>query len=168
VDNQWPDIFGPISNLAFGVFYLVKYYGGFIYFISHAIKNWLKNVATLMRGKPIMNAADTIVGCGAFGPGVMTASTHHLIWSWYCVDPGRNFAIWEISSLCTSLFTWQKRGKIAAWRDLAVSIISYSRIFKLCWWCRIGICIGELLWILNICYYIFTFSFFHLLTIRNT
>ena len=31
----------------FGVFYLVKYYGGFIYFISHAIKNWLKNVATL-------------------------------------------------------------------------------------------------------------------------
>jgi hypothetical protein len=29
------------------VFYLVKYYGGFIYFISHAIKNRLKNVATL-------------------------------------------------------------------------------------------------------------------------
>ena len=27
--------------------YLVKYYGGFIYFISHAIKNRLKNAATL-------------------------------------------------------------------------------------------------------------------------
>jgi hypothetical protein len=33
---------------AFGVLYLVKYYGGFIYFISHAIKNCLKNVATLV------------------------------------------------------------------------------------------------------------------------
>jgi hypothetical protein len=33
--------------LAFVVFYLVKYYGGFLYFISHAIKNRLKNMATL-------------------------------------------------------------------------------------------------------------------------
>jgi hypothetical protein len=30
------------------VFYLVKYYGGFIYFISHAIKNRLKNTVTLV------------------------------------------------------------------------------------------------------------------------
>jgi hypothetical protein len=29
------------------VLYLVKYYGGFIYFISYTIKNQLKNTATL-------------------------------------------------------------------------------------------------------------------------
>jgi hypothetical protein len=33
------------------VFYPVKYYGGFIYFISHAIKNRLKNAATLLRSQ---------------------------------------------------------------------------------------------------------------------
>src|SRR5882762_3920377 len=48
MDNQWPNIFGPISNpLAFKVFYPVQYYISFIYFISHTIKNWLKNAATL-------------------------------------------------------------------------------------------------------------------------
>jgi hypothetical protein len=49
MDNYLPTPFGPISDpLAFGVLYLVKYYGGFIYFISHTIKNWLKNAATLI------------------------------------------------------------------------------------------------------------------------
>jgi hypothetical protein len=38
-----------MSNpLDFRVFYLVKYYGGFIYFIPHAMKNQLKNTATLI------------------------------------------------------------------------------------------------------------------------
>jgi hypothetical protein len=32
---------------AFGELYLTKYFGGFIYFISHTIKNQLKNAATL-------------------------------------------------------------------------------------------------------------------------
>ena len=31
------------------MFYLVKYYSGFIYFISHTIKYWLKNAATLLQ-----------------------------------------------------------------------------------------------------------------------
>ena len=48
MDSWWLTIFGPISNPpAFGVFYLVKYYGGLIYFISHTMKNRLKNAATL-------------------------------------------------------------------------------------------------------------------------
>jgi len=48
LDNEWPISFGPISDPpAFGELYLVKYFGGFIYFISHAIKNRLKNAATL-------------------------------------------------------------------------------------------------------------------------
>jgi hypothetical protein len=34
-------------SLAFGELYPAKYFGGFIYFISHAIKNRLKNTATL-------------------------------------------------------------------------------------------------------------------------
>src|ERR1700691_1236335 len=42
-----PTPFDPINDpLVFGVFYPVKYYGGFIYFISHATKNLLKNAAT--------------------------------------------------------------------------------------------------------------------------
>jgi hypothetical protein len=36
------------DSLVFGVFYLVKHYDGFIYFIPHTIKMWLKNVATLI------------------------------------------------------------------------------------------------------------------------
>jgi hypothetical protein len=48
VINQWPTAFGPISNpSAFKVLYLVKYFGGFKYFISHDIKNWFKNTVTL-------------------------------------------------------------------------------------------------------------------------
>jgi hypothetical protein len=43
--KDWSDTVSDPPD--FGVFYLVKYYGGFIYFIPHAIKNWLKNVATL-------------------------------------------------------------------------------------------------------------------------
>ena len=48
MDNEWPTPFGPISDPpVFGELYLLKYFRGFIYFISHAIKNWLKNVTTL-------------------------------------------------------------------------------------------------------------------------
>ena len=39
VINQWPTGFGPISiPLVFKVLYLVKYFCGFKYFISHDIK----------------------------------------------------------------------------------------------------------------------------------
>jgi len=48
LDNEWPIPFGPISDPpAFGELYLVKYFGSFIYFIPHAIKNRLKNMTTL-------------------------------------------------------------------------------------------------------------------------
>ena len=48
VINQWSTAFGPISNpLVFVVLYLVKYYHGFRYFISHDIKNRFKNTVTL-------------------------------------------------------------------------------------------------------------------------
>ena len=48
VINQWSTVFGPISNPSvFEVFYLVKYFGGFKYFISHDIKNRFKNAVTL-------------------------------------------------------------------------------------------------------------------------
>ena len=48
VINQWSTAFGPISNpSAFEVLYLVKYFGGFRYFISHDIKNRFKNAVTL-------------------------------------------------------------------------------------------------------------------------
>jgi hypothetical protein len=48
LDNKWPISFGPISDpLAFGGLYLAKYFEGLIYFISHIIKNQLKNTATL-------------------------------------------------------------------------------------------------------------------------
>jgi len=64
MDNQWPNIFRPISNpLAFEVFYLVKYYGGFIYFISHLIKNQLKNTATLMGGFQLDNFTGMLASC---------------------------------------------------------------------------------------------------------
>jgi hypothetical protein len=54
LDNEWHIPFGLISNPpAFWELYLVKYFGHFIYFISHGIKNRLKNVATLNRGKTI-------------------------------------------------------------------------------------------------------------------
>ena len=46
--NQWSTVFGPISNPSvFEVFYLVKYFGGFKYFISHDIKNRFKKAVTL-------------------------------------------------------------------------------------------------------------------------
>ena len=49
VINQWSTAFGPISNPSvFEVLYLVKYFGGFKYFISHDIKNRFKNVVTLV------------------------------------------------------------------------------------------------------------------------
>ena len=39
VITKWSTAFGPISNpSAFEVLYLVKYFGGFRYFISHDIK----------------------------------------------------------------------------------------------------------------------------------
>ena len=48
VINQWFSASGPISNpSAFEVLYLVKYYGGFKYFISYDIKNRFKNAVTL-------------------------------------------------------------------------------------------------------------------------
>jgi len=41
--NQWPNPFSPICNPpAFGVIYVIKYSGGFRYFISHDIKIGLK------------------------------------------------------------------------------------------------------------------------------
>ena len=43
VINQWPNPFGPISNPpAFEVVYVIKYFGGFRYFISHDIEISLK------------------------------------------------------------------------------------------------------------------------------
>ena len=46
--NQWSTAFGPKSNPSvFEVLYLVKYFGGFKYFISHDIKNRFKNAVTL-------------------------------------------------------------------------------------------------------------------------
>ena len=49
VINQWPTAFGPISNPSvFEVLYLLKYFGGFGYFISHDIKNRFKNAVTLV------------------------------------------------------------------------------------------------------------------------
>ena len=49
VINQWVTAFGPISNpSAFEAFYLVKYFGGFKYFISHDIKNRFKNTVILV------------------------------------------------------------------------------------------------------------------------
>ena len=49
VINQWPTAFGPISNPSvFEVLYLVKYFGGFKYFIPHNIKNRFKNAVTLI------------------------------------------------------------------------------------------------------------------------
>ena len=43
VINQWPNPFSPISNFQdFGVIYVIKYSGGFKYFISHDIKIGLK------------------------------------------------------------------------------------------------------------------------------
>ena len=48
VINQWSTAFSPISNPSvFEVLYLVKYFGGFKYFISHDIKNRFKNMVTL-------------------------------------------------------------------------------------------------------------------------
>jgi hypothetical protein len=48
VINQWPNPFGPISNPpAFGVIYVIKYSGGFRYFISHDIKIGLKSGNTM-------------------------------------------------------------------------------------------------------------------------
>ena len=50
VTNQWSNAFSPISNPSvFEVLYLVKYFGGFKYFISHDIKNRFKNAVTLIR-----------------------------------------------------------------------------------------------------------------------
>jgi hypothetical protein len=49
LDNEWPIPFGPIGDPpAFGELYLAKYFGGYVYFISHAIENQLKNAATLL------------------------------------------------------------------------------------------------------------------------
>ena len=49
VINQWPTAFGAISNPSvFEVLYLVKYFGGFEYFIFYNIKNRFKNVVTLL------------------------------------------------------------------------------------------------------------------------
>ena len=49
VINQWSTAFGPVSNPSvFEVLYLVKYSGGFKYFISHNIKSRFKNAVTLM------------------------------------------------------------------------------------------------------------------------
>ena len=54
VINQWPTAFGPISNPSvFEVLYLLKYFGGFGYFISHDIKNWFKNAVTLHWSSPL-------------------------------------------------------------------------------------------------------------------
>ena len=60
VINQWSTAFGPISNPSvFEVLYLVKYLGGFKYFISHDIKNRFKNAVTLMWATS--DATDTIL-----------------------------------------------------------------------------------------------------------
>jgi hypothetical protein len=49
VINKWSTAFGPISNPSvFEVLHLVKYFGGFRYFISHDIKNRFKNTVTLL------------------------------------------------------------------------------------------------------------------------
>ena len=51
LDNAWPVSFGPLSDPSvFEVIYLVQYFGGFIYFSSHATKKRSKNTATLDRG----------------------------------------------------------------------------------------------------------------------
>jgi hypothetical protein len=43
VIDQWPNPFGPVSNLpALEVIYVIEYSGGFKYFISHDIKSGLK------------------------------------------------------------------------------------------------------------------------------
>jgi len=48
LDNAWPVSFGPLSDPSvFEVIYLVQYFGGFIYFSSHATKKRSKNAATL-------------------------------------------------------------------------------------------------------------------------
>jgi len=50
VINQWPTAYSPISNPSvFEVLYLLKYFGGFGYFISHNIKNQFKNAVTLFK-----------------------------------------------------------------------------------------------------------------------
>jgi len=62
LDNKWPIPFSPISDpLVFGELYLVKYFGGFIYFIFHAIKNWLKNAATLATSFEEINTATIVI-----------------------------------------------------------------------------------------------------------
>ena len=49
LDNAWPVSFGPLSDPSvFEVIYPVQYFGGFIYFSSHATKKRSKNAATLL------------------------------------------------------------------------------------------------------------------------
>ena len=63
VINQWSTAFSPISNPSvFEVLYLVKYFGGFKYIISHDIKNQFKNAVTLCVMVP------HYVPCPAAGP----------------------------------------------------------------------------------------------------
>ena len=52
--NKWSS--PPPFLLAFGETYLVKYFG---YFISHTIKNWLKNTITLARNSLKVTLTDT-------------------------------------------------------------------------------------------------------------
>jgi hypothetical protein len=45
---NWPTAFSSINNpSAFEMLYLLKYFGGFRYFISHDMKNQFKNAVTL-------------------------------------------------------------------------------------------------------------------------
>jgi hypothetical protein len=49
LDSWWLIHFSPLSDRSvFKVFYVVKYFGGFSYFTSHAMQKWLKNMATLV------------------------------------------------------------------------------------------------------------------------
>ena len=63
VINKWSNAFGPISNPSvFEVLYLVKYFGGFQYFISRDIKNRFKNAVTLLLGESAAVSCKIVLG----------------------------------------------------------------------------------------------------------
>ena len=68
VINQWSTAFGPINPSVFEVLYLVKYFGGFKYFISHDIKNRFKNAVTLPDKTLYNNRALWVQCCGPDEP----------------------------------------------------------------------------------------------------